>query len=387
MKSNSPKIKVLYIYKDFDIYNGLIETFLILSKKKRTLPFEFAVCVFHNKNDDYSKTFKDNGGNMINLNSRWASNPLIIFRLYKILRKHRPDVVQTFILKPNLFGIIAAILAKVPIVIATDLTHKNQAPTRLRRLRDKFLYRIYINVANRSSHLICRSDAIRKELIELGVNVDISVIPAPIDIVEINKYYRAKKEYSCRPEKEITIGIVGRLSEEKRHADLLEALFLLSKKYPGINLLIVGDGPLQSQLEDLTIRLKIESKVKFTGFKKDIPKYLNLMDIFVLPSRTEGTPLSIMEAMACGLPIVASRVGGIPMIVKNKVTGILFDPGNVRQLTSALERLIEDPEIRKTLGENGRKRIYDSLHPDRFIDRHFQLYRDLLDQKTVSISR
>lgn len=379
-KGDADKLKVFYIYKDFDIYNGLIETFLILSKKRKILPFHFEVCVFRNKKNDYSKIFKENGGILISLNNRWTSNPLIIFKLYKLFQVSRPDVVQTFVLKPNLFGISAALLAKVPIVIATDLTLKDQAPTRLRRLRDKFLYKIYVSLANRSSHIISVSEAGRDELKALGVNVDISVIPPPIDIARMNKKVEGEANSSDRAQLDVTIGIVARLSEEKRHSDLFEAFSILSEKYPRIKLLIVGDGPIRVQLEALTRQQKIDDRVKFVGFQKDVHKYLSDMDIFVLPSRTEGLPIAIMEAMAWGLPVVASKVGGIAEIVDDGVTGLLFDSGDVRQLCNALSQLIEDPKKRNEYGENGRKKIYQSYHPDRFIKSHYELYRTLLFQ-------
>lgn len=374
---------MLYIYKDFDIYNGLIETFLILSKKKATLPFDFKVCVFGNKKNEYSKIFEGNGGILVNLHSRWGSNPLIIYKLFKLFKRSCPDVIQTFALKPNLFGIKAAILAKVPVVIATDLTLKDQAPTRLRRLRDKLLYRIYVGLANKADHVLCVSEAGRKELKELGVNTDISVIPSPIDIEKIKEGDEDRGDRLHKLPKKITIGIVGRLSEDKRHIDVLKAFAILAKKYLDIHLLIVGDGPLRNSLETMSRRLRIDDKVSFVGFQKEVHRYLRAMDIFVLPSRTEALGMAIMEAMACGLPVVASRVGGIPEIVEDQVTGLIFDAGNVGQLSNALSQLIEDPEKRKAFGESARKKAYQSFHPDNFIERHHQLYCSLLDQKSA----
>jgi glycosyltransferase involved in cell wall biosynthesis len=246
------------------------------------------------------------------------------------------------------------------------------------------LYKIYIEVANRASQVICVSETGRKELRGLGLNVGVSVIHPPIDIDEMNKYLTGRKDRSTRPQREVTIGIVARLSEEKRHADLIEAFSLLSKKYTGINLLIVGEGPLRSQLEALTRRLGIDGRIKFVGFQEELHSCLDGMDIFVLPSRTEGAPIAIMQAMVWGLPVVASRVGGIPEIVDDQVTGILFDPGNIEQLSNALAQLIEDPEKRKLFGENGKKKVYRSFHPDKFIEGHFQLYRALMNLKANS---
>lgn len=379
MREPRRDIRVMYIYKDFDIYNGLIETFLILSEKQATLPFGFKVCVFRNKKIDYAEIFKGNGGTLINLRCRWSSNPLIVFRLYQLFRRERPDVVQTFVLKPNLFGIIAALLANVPVAIATDLTLKDQAPTRLRRLRDRLLFPLYASVSNRADHVICVSEAIREDLTQLGVRTGISVITPPIDLRESAKYAKARENCPGEPQKDITIGIVGRLSEEKRHADLLEAFSLLLEKYSEISLLIVGEGPLRPRLEAQARHLEISHRVSFAGFQKDVFRYLSLMDIFALPSRTEGTPLAAMEAMAYGLPVVASRVGGIPEIVDDQVTGILFDAGNVAQLSRALAQLIEDPEKRRVFGENGKNKAYRSFSPDAFIESHYRLYLTLLD--------
>jgi glycosyltransferase involved in cell wall biosynthesis len=374
------RLKVLYIYKDFDIYNGLIETFLILSKYQVSMPFDFEVCVFKNRKNDHAKVFRENGGRLTTLKSKWGSNPLIIFKLYKLFKIKRPDIVQTFVLKPNLYGIIAALLAKVPIIVATDLTLKDQAPTRLRRLRDKFLYKIYVSLANKASHVLCVSEAGRRELIELGIRTGISVIYPPLDIDKLKNSIDYQNGPLYMHDQLATIGIIARLSEEKCHADLFEAFAILLKRFPAIKLLIVGDGPLRRNLEVMTQRLAIHESVKFVGFQKDIHLFLRKMDIFVLPSRTEALGIAILEAMAFGLPVVAARVGGIPEIVDNQETGLLYDPGNVGQLCSALAQLIEAPEKRKLLGENGKKKAHSSFHPDRFIMSHFRLYLTLMDK-------
>jgi len=381
LASEHGRLKVLYVYKDFDTYNGLIETFLILSAKRTTIPFDFEVCVFANKKKDYSEIFEKNGGKLTNLGFRWGSNPFIILSLYKLFRHRHPDIVQTFILKPNLFGITAAILAGVPITIADDLTLQDQAPTPLRRLRDKVLYRVYVAVANNADHVICRSTPIRRELEALGLKTDVSIIPPPFDIHTIEQLSNADRFSRQRTKENTIIGIVARLSEEKRHEDLLKAFAALSERHSSVRLLIIGDGPSRSHLEGLVRQLGIGEKVEFSGFQKNVHQYLRTMDIFVLPSRSEGAGIAIMEAMAWGLPVVASRVGGIPEIVDEGLTGLLFAPGNVKELTDALDTLIEDEKKRTELGERGREKALREFHPDRFIDRHYLLYRTLLDQK------
>jgi len=373
---------VIYVYKDFDTYNGLIETFLILSKKQAELPFDYEVCVFKNRKSDYASIFKNNGGRLINLNFRWGSNPLILLHLYRVFKSRKPDVVQTFILKPNIYGIIAAALAGVPVIIATDLTLTNQAPTRLRRLRDKFLYRIYRQITRWADHVVCISETVKNQLKEIGLFCHMSVIYPPVDLEKMDLGNKENKiESMSKNDKEVVIGNVARLSEEKRHKDLLEAFSILINKYPNLRLLIVGDGPLLSKLEILKKRLKIDERTQFTGFQKEILRYLKGMDIFVLCPRTEGLGIAILEAMACGLPIVATRVGGIPEIVDDQVNGILIDCKRVDQLVSALSDLIEDKDKRKEYGRRGREKVLHLFSFDRYVKEHYSLYVLLLEKK------
>lgn len=141
------RIKVIHIYKDFDIYNGLIETFMIMAREIDDKQFDFKVCVFKYRGGTYGKRFCELGGQLDSLGAFWEDNPLIIWKLYNYLKKERPHIIQTYILKPNLYGRIAALLAGIPVIISTELTLRNQAPGRLKRMRDLFFHPInsYLN--------------------------------------------------------------------------------------------------------------------------------------------------------------------------------------------------------------------------------------------------
>ena len=115
-------MKVIYIYKDFDVFNGLIRTFIILAKRRNELHFDFKVCVFRDPRSTFAEQFRALGGTLDSLGVVWEDTPLIIWKLYRYLKKERPDVVHTFILKPNLYGRIAALLAGVPVIISNELT-------------------------------------------------------------------------------------------------------------------------------------------------------------------------------------------------------------------------------------------------------------------------
>ena len=157
------KIKVIHIYKDFDIYNGLIERFFIISRAINRERFDFKVCVFNYKGSSFGEEFIQKGGTIDSLGMQWEDNPGIIYELYKYLKREKPDIVQTFILKPNLYGRVAALLARVPVIIATELTLRNQAPTKLSRIRDIFFHPLN-SLLNRYSDLIlCSSAAIAEQ--------------------------------------------------------------------------------------------------------------------------------------------------------------------------------------------------------------------------------
>src|ERR1039457_2502847 len=157
------RTKVIHVYKDFDIYNGLMERFLILATMMDPAIYDFRVCVFNYKGSSFGKRFQDLGGKLDSLNSKWEDNPLIIYRLYQYLKREKPHIVQTYILKPNLYGRIAALLAGVPVVIATEVTLKNQAHSVASRLRDLLLHPLNALLNKYTDVILCGSDAIRRQ--------------------------------------------------------------------------------------------------------------------------------------------------------------------------------------------------------------------------------
>lgn len=383
MNNINKRLSVVYIYKDFDDYNGLIEQFLMFSKYKAKIPFDFEVWVFRNKKTDYSKIYINNGARLVNLGFDWGSNPLIILKLIRLLKQKCPDVVQTFILKPNIYGIIAAAAAKIPVIISTELTHMDQAPTIIKRIRDKVLYRIYKYLTKLCDQVVCVSNSIKNELLRLKIFCGIKVISPPIDISKIKPNLGGNKEMITDDNKEVVIGIVARLSEEKGHSELIDAFSSLAKLYRFIKLIIVGEGPLHNILEKQTRIMGIEDKVIFTGFQIDIDKYLNNMDIFVLPSRTEGLPVAILEAMAKGLPVIATRTGGITELVEDHKTGILVDYKRVDQLVSALSYLIDNEDKRLEYGLRGMEKIKNKFGFGKYVEEIYDLYISLYKIKKI----
>lgn len=169
---------------------------------------------------------------------------------------------------------------------------------------------------------------------------------------------------------------VGRLQHPKDSATLLRAAARLGGR--DWRLELVGDGPDRPALESLHRELGLEGRVRFAGERDDVPELLSRAAVFVLSSRSEGMPLSVLEAMAAGLPVVASRVGGIPEQVADGVTGLLVPVGDAERLAEALRRLLDDPELRRSLGSAGRTRAEERFDLATFRAAHLDVYRRCL---------
>ena len=165
--------------------------------------------------------------------------------------------------------------------------------------------------------------------------------------------------------------IVARISGRKGHRTLIEAHDVLRSSHPAGRLLVVGDGPDKRAVEQLAGDLKLDGAVRFLGARSDVDTLLEAADYFVLPSDFEGLPMSVLEAMAHGLPVIASRVGGIPEVIEHDREGLLVPPADPLALAGAIGQLIADPALRRRLGEAARERVDRDFSLDATL-RHYQ---------------
>jgi glycosyltransferase involved in cell wall biosynthesis len=149
-------------------------------------------------------------------------------------------------------------------------------------------------------------------------------------------------------------------------------------------LCLVGDGPDREKLEELAAELGLTRHTLFAGYQEDVGPFFSAFDVFVLPSANEGTPVTAIEALASGVPVVATRVGGVPDVVRDGEDGLLVEAGNVEQLATALRRLSTDPELRARMGAAGREGTVDRYAVSRLIDDIDGLYRRLLERKRLT---
>jgi len=176
----------------------------------------------------------------------------------------------------------------------------------------------------------------------------------------------------------VLVTVVGYLEEIKGHSYLLKALPNIVKHHPNIIIVLVGDGELKSQFENQVRESNMVDKVLFAGWQEEVPSILAVSDVLVLPSLSEGLPFVVPEAMASGLPVIATRVGGIPEAVIEGETGFLVEPASASGLEQALVRMLNDRNLMRDMGAKGKQRAFLEFNVERMVDDTCELYSTLL---------
>ncbi len=295
-----------------------------------------------------------------------------ILRLYVFIKKGEFDVVNTHSGIDSWIGGISAKLAGTPLLVRTR--HLNIPLKRNPLNFIHYLPDIYIT---------CGEDMRIKLVKNCGFPED-RVMSIPTGVGE--EFFRVKrdKEKGIKygiPEDSPVITNVGILRSVKGHEVTFQAVRLVIKAVPEARFLIVGDGPARKRLESMVDELGIRKYVIFTGYVSDIPEIYSFTDIAVLSSWSEGLPQSLLQAMAVGVPVVATRVGGVPEVVIHKETGILVEPGDYEGLASGVIRVMNEASLRECMVAKARELIKSRYTVTHMLDKIESLYKDLLARK------
>src|ERR671930_405634 len=312
---------------------------------------------------------------------------LATFRLARLIRRERPDILHTHTAKAGTFGRFAALLAgrrRPPIVVHTFHGHVlrgyfGPVRSRLFRLLERWL-------AGHTTALIAVSPQVRDDLVALGVAPAerFAVIRLGIELDERVDGAQdggvESRRYLGIPPERFAVGWIGRMTAVKRTDDVLVAFKQLRDTGVDATLCMVGDGPDRPSLEQRAHELGIVRDTLFVGYQEDVAPFYAAFDALVLPSGNEGTPVSAIEALAAGRPVVATRVGGVPDVVEEGEDGYLVEPGDVDALAERLAQLAADPELRERLGAARRARVIPRYSVERLVDDVDRLYRSLLSE-------
>jgi len=233
----------------------------------------------------------------------------------------------------------------------------------------------------RKADRLCSTSNTMKEEIRKYTNKDISVIPFGVDL---NRFKPLPVHHVFKGDA-IVVGTVKTLEKEYGLEYLIEAFALLKKRlkeYP-LKLLIVGKGSLEMELKEKAQSLGIQGDVVFTGYISpiEVPFYQNMLTISVFPSLNESFGVSVVEAMACEKPVIATNVGGLPEVVENNVTGIIVPPANAEKLAEAMETLVRDEQLRTKFGKEGRQRVERLYNWNNNLASMSQIYQEVLSEK------
>jgi glycosyltransferase involved in cell wall biosynthesis len=314
------------------------------------------------------------------------------WRLARIIRKVRPDVVHTHTAKAGAVGRMAALLAgpRRPVVVHTFHGHVlrgyfGRAGTLVFRAIEMVLARV-------TDRLVAVSPEVRDELVSLGVarperfsviRLGIELEPRVAfdgDVVEIRRRLGIGEET-------FVVGWFGRMTAVKRTDDLSTALAALRERGVDALLLLVGDGDDRDRLEQRAHELGLARSCLFLGYQEDVAAWYAICDAIVLTSASEGTPVTIIEALAAGRAVVATAVGGVPDVVDDGETGFLVPAGDTDALAERLELLARDPGRRAEMGRTGRERVLRRYAVERLVDDVDVLYRELLETRSPTTRR
>jgi glycosyltransferase involved in cell wall biosynthesis len=342
-------------------------------------------------------------GNMIDLAEAKGVKPVVIpelgreigfkndlialYKIYKLIKKEKPDIVHTHTAKAGTLGRVAAWIARVPVILHTF--HGHVLTGYFGRVKSWVFVQIEKLLARTSTKVITLSDELKRELIDMGIGDvrKIEVVPLGLELKQFfeNEKHRGefKKELGL-PEDTLLVSIIGRLVQIKGHVYFLETAKRVSSEsgvQSPVKFLIVGDGELREELEEYAKELDIVNSVIFTGFRKDLSRIYADIDILMLTSINEGTPVSIIEAMASGKPVIATGVGGVPSLVKDGINGFMVKPGDINALSDATIRLLKDPELRVKMGKEGQRIVYPYYDISELVERVDHLYKQIITEK------
>jgi len=294
-----------------------------------------------------------------------------LFRLFRLLNHHEIHIMHSHEFATNVYASVLSSLTGVPIVATAH--GKNY-------YGDKWRRRAAYRFVARQSTMVAVSGDLKRFLMER-----IGIPPGNIRVVhngiDLSRYKIQEGNYAVRAELGIrrdqrVIGTVGNLFAVKGQTYLLKACKALVGEFPTFVLLIAGEGDQLDLLRKEASDLGIAGNVQFLGFRDDVPSLLQAMDVFVLPSLSEGLPLSILEALALKKPVVATNVGGVPEIMEDGVTGYLVPPRNPEALTDRILLLLREPEVAVRIGQAGRARVEDAFDLETMVREYESLYEE-----------
>lgn len=310
----------------------------------------------------------------------------------EIIRKFKPDIVHTHASKAGALGRYAAIKEKVPIIVHTF--HGHVFHNYFGKTKTEIYKRVERYLAKKSDAIIAISPLQKQELVgvyNISSSEKVSVIPLGFDLENFscNKVGKRKvfRDKYAFPENEMVVGLVGRMVPVKNHLGFLQSIDLVAAKAnQKLSVCFIGDGEMRAAIEQEAKMLEekhLNLRVVFTSWVKNVAESLPGLDVVCLSSLNEGTPVSLIEAQAAGVPVITTDVGGVRDVVVDGVTGVVVGEFTPEKYADSLLKLMKDKEIRQKMSQNGWNNVKDKFHYERLCADMGDLYRNLLAKKKL----
>jgi glycosyltransferase involved in cell wall biosynthesis len=308
---------------------------------------------------------------------------VVLWQLYRYIRKNNFSIVHTNSSKAGILGRIAAKLARTPIIIHTVhgwSFHDHMA---------SWLQFIYITLEKLCASMTDAMIVVTKQDIKKGLDHQIGnssqyhLIRSAIPLEEFASEKYDKKQVRAElgiPADALVLGNVGRFSPQKNPLDWVRVAGLVAKEIPDCYFLLVGDGPLKSDVIKMMDDLKITDRFILTGLRRDAGKMMSAMDVFLLTSLWEGLPRVIPQAMCMGLPVVCYRIDGIQEIIDPGINGFVYPPGDIVSIADSCIKLLKDENLRKVIGNNGKVFAVKEFNIKTMIAHISSLYQNCLSK-------
>ena len=365
------KLRVLTLVDKPTVTGGAERLAAVVAMKLDPARFESVLCASRQTDEPLLDRELEEAGIGVLALRRRSTFDLLAWRPLVSLLRDGVDVVHAHMFGSNVWGTVLGRLSGVPVVVAHEHTWSFQGRP-LRRFLDREL------VARWADVFVAVSAEDRRKMIEVeGVDpAKIRLIPNGIPSPANGAVADVRAELGIEPGAPV-LGVVCELRAQKALEVLFEAAALLLPEFPSLKVLVAGDGPERARLEEAALRLGVADTVLFLGIRRDVPAVLAAVDVAVLSSDYEGSPLSVMEYMAAAKPVVSTRVGGVPELLAEDVHGLLVQPRDPEALAEAVARLLRDPALAKRLGAEGRQRQQREFSLEAMVHRIEDLYEEL----------
>ena len=319
---------------------------------------------------------------MVSTTRLGPADVVAVARIQRLIRDFRPDIVETHTTKAGVIGRLAARLEGTPVVVhvyhghVLDGHYYGALKTWTARCTERLLARV-------SHRLVAVSARVKDDLVrfQVGSPDQISIVEPGLDLTPMRTCRQERgalrRELGLDPAGPL-VGIVGRLAPIKNHRLFLDAAVAVLAVRPDAHFLVVGDGEIGPAIRARAHTLGLMPHVTFTGWRHNLPRVYSDLDVLVSCSKSEGTPFTIIEAMAAGCPVVATRVGGVPDLLDDEVTGLLVPSEETRPLVNAILRLLGDRHLASVLSGAAANRAEARFAPGRFASDMDAVYTELL---------